>query len=84
MGGSRRARGDPKDMPPPPQFAADWKLGTPDLILEPADDFSMPASGPDIYRCFVIPTNLVRDAYISAIDFRPRNLPRGTSYQCVH
>jgi hypothetical protein len=67
-------RGDPKDMPPPPQFAAEWKLGTPDLILEPADEFSMPASGPDTYRCFVIPTNLVRDAYVSAIDFRPRNL----------
>ena len=72
LGRGRRPEGDPKDMPPPPQFATDWKLGTPDLILEPAEDFSIPASGPDTYRCFVIPTNLVRDAYISAIDFRPR------------
>ena len=60
-------------MPPPPQFAEGWKLGTPDLVLEPAEDFSIPASGPDTYRCFVIPTNLARDTYISAIDFRPGN-----------
>jgi hypothetical protein len=33
-----------------------------------------PASGPDTYRCFVFPTNLARDAYVSAIDFRPRNV----------
>ncbi len=64
-------KGDPKDMPPPPRFATDWKLGPPDLILEPAEDFSIPASGPDTYRCFVLPTNLARDAYVSSIDFRP-------------
>ena len=33
----------------------------------------MPASGPDTYRCFVLPTNLVSDIYVSAIDFRPVN-----------
>ena len=58
-------------MPPPPRFATDWKLGPPDLILEPAKNFSIPASGPYTYRCFVLPTNLARDAYVSSIDFRP-------------
>jgi len=66
-------RGDPKDMPPPLRFSTDWKLGPPDLVLEPAEEFSMPASGPDTYRCFVLPTNLASDAYVSAIDFRPAN-----------
>jgi len=64
-------KGDDKDMPPPAQFAEGWKLGPPDLILEPSEDFPVPASGPGTYRCFVIPTNLAKDAYISAIDFRP-------------
>jgi len=64
-------RGDPKDMPPPRRFVEDWKLGTPDLVLEPAEGFTVPASGPDLYRCFVIPTNLARDTFVSAIDFRP-------------
>jgi hypothetical protein len=64
-------KGDPKDMPAPANFVEGWKLGPPDLILEPAEDFAIPAQGKDTYRCFVIPTNLVQDAYISAIDFRP-------------
>jgi len=61
-------QGDPKDMPPPLRFSTDWKLGPPDLVLEPAEEFSMAASGPDTYRCFVLPTNLASDSYISAID----------------
>jgi hypothetical protein len=60
-------------MPPPRLFATDWKLGTPDLILEPAEDFAIPASGPDTYRCFVLPTNLARDTFFSAVDCRPAN-----------
>ena len=74
--GRKQARrgGDLKDMPPPPRFSTDWKLGPPDLVLEPAEEFLMPASGPDTYRCFVLPTNLVSDAYVSAIDFRPANV----------
>jgi hypothetical protein len=66
-------QGNPSDMPPPPRFTDDWKLGTPDLVFQPAEDFSVPASGADVYRCFVVPTNLPRDTYISAIDFQPGN-----------
>ena len=66
-------QGDPARTPPKPEFAKDWKLGPPDLVLEPAEEFSFPASGPDTYRCFVIPTNLPRDTYITAVDFRPGN-----------
>ena len=66
-------RGDPKDLPPTPTFAEGWKLGPPDVILEPAEDFPVAASGPDIYRCFVLPTNLVRDTYLEAIDYQAGN-----------
>jgi hypothetical protein len=60
-------------MPPPLTFNDDWVLGTPDLIVEPAEDFVIPAEGADIYRCFVIPTNLPADVSISAIEYRPGN-----------
>jgi len=63
--------GDPKDLPPPPKFAEGWKLGPPDLILESGEGFVVPASGPDIYRCFVLPTNLAQDTYVEAVDFAP-------------
>jgi mono/diheme cytochrome c family protein len=65
--------GDPADLPPAPSFSADWALGTPDLILEPGVDFEIPASGEDIYRCFVIPTKELEDKFISAIEYRPGN-----------
>lgn len=65
--------GDPKDMPPPVTFSDDWALGKPDLILEASEDFTIPAEGEDIYRCFVIPTSLAGDASISAIEYRPGN-----------
>lgn len=63
--------GDPRQMPPPRKFYEGWKLGHPDLTLEPADSFAVPAEGPDIYRCFVLPTNLARDMYLEAIDYAP-------------
>jgi hypothetical protein len=64
-------RGDLKDMPPPPKFAEGWKLGPPDVILEPAEAFPVAAKGPDVYRCFVLPTNLARDRFLEAIDYMP-------------
>ncbi|MFO0909704.1 MAG: hypothetical protein U0794_15385, partial [Isosphaeraceae bacterium] len=66
-------RGDEKHLPPATKYPEGWSLGTPDLILETAEPFSIPASGPDTYRCFVIPTRLTRDTYISAVEFRPGN-----------
>jgi mono/diheme cytochrome c family protein len=66
--------GDPSRVPAPPEFSSDeWKLGTPDLVLEMPTDFAVPAEGPDIYRCFVIPTSFGEDHYISAIEYRPGN-----------
>jgi hypothetical protein len=62
-------RGDAKDLPPPRTFAVGWKLGPPDLILEPAEGFPVQAAGRDIYRCFVLPTNLARDSYLEAVDY---------------
>jgi Copper type II ascorbate-dependent monooxygenase, C-terminal domain len=64
-------RGDPKDLPPPRTFAVGWKLGPPDLILESPEGFAVSAAGPDVYRCFVLPTNLVKDTYVEAVDFAP-------------
>lgn len=50
-----------------------WTLGKPDLVLEMQEDFVVPAGGPDIYRCFVIPSNLPHDVYISAVEYQPGN-----------
>ncbi len=65
--------GDPSTAPAPARFPEDWVLGTPDLIVQPAEEFSIPAEGQDIYRCFVVPTNLPKDVYLTAIEYQPGN-----------
>jgi hypothetical protein len=65
--------GDPKDLPPPPRFSDGWQLGEPDLVLEMPEAFDVPASGEDVFRCFVIPTGLLEDRAVTAIEFRPGN-----------
>ncbi|MFO0955985.1 MAG: redoxin domain-containing protein [Isosphaeraceae bacterium] len=73
-------KGEDADMPPAREFSSDWELGQPDLILEIPEPFNVPAEvrGPDgkpadIYRCFVIPTDLPEDVYITGIEYRPGN-----------
>lgn len=50
-----------------------WRLGKPDLVLEMPADFTVPAGGNDLYRCFVLPTGITEDKTVSAIEFRPGN-----------
>jgi mono/diheme cytochrome c family protein len=64
-------RGDAAKMPPLPAFTEGWQLGTPDLILEMPEAFEVPASGPDVYRNFVMPTGLTEDRWVRAIEYRP-------------
>lgn len=65
--------GDPKERPTRPTFSDGWAMGEPDLIIEMPEEFEVPASGADIYRCFVIPTELPRDVYVSGLEYRPGN-----------
>jgi len=64
-------RGNAAKMPPLPTFTDGWQLGKPDLILEMPEAFTVPATGPDIYRNFAIPTGLAEDRWVKAIEFRP-------------
>ena len=64
--------GDPKDAPPARAFADGWELGTPDLVLD-APEFVPDFSKGDLYQCFVLPTNLDANAWISAVEVKPGN-----------
>ena len=63
--------GDPSHMPPLPKFPDGWSLGTPDLVLQMPTTFEIPASGPDVFRNFVIPSGLTDDKWVRAVEFRP-------------
>jgi peroxiredoxin len=65
--------GNPKDAPPPAKFPDGWHLGTPDLVLTLEADMTIGPTGRDLFRCFVLPTNLKEDVYVSAVEVRPSN-----------
>jgi len=71
--GNGAPEGDAKDKIEPPKFTDGWRLGIPDLIVEMPQEFSVPADGRDIYRCFVVPLNLTEDKSVVGIEFRPGN-----------
>jgi hypothetical protein len=63
--------GDFAKAPPLPPFVEGWHLGKPDMIVTMPKGYSLPASGPDIYRNFVIPLNLSEDKWVRAVEFHP-------------
>jgi hypothetical protein len=65
--------GDPRHAPPPAAFPEGWQLGKPDLVLEPESEFTLGASGPDVFRNFVVPTGLTEDRYVAGFEVHPGN-----------
>ncbi len=56
--------------PPLPNFTEGWALGKPDLVVTLPQKFHVPADGPDIVNCFVIPLNFGEDRYVRSAEFR--------------
>lgn len=64
-------QGDPKDLPPRPQFVEGWEIGKPDVVLGMAEPYHVTASGTIAYQYFTIPTNFTEDKFVQAIEVRP-------------
>jgi peroxiredoxin len=67
------APGDLAALPETPRFEGGWQLGEPDVVLTMSEAMEVPPDGPDLYRTFVLPLPLDRDATISGVEFRPGN-----------
>lgn len=65
--------GDAKDAPPAREWMDDWRLGTPDVVLKATEPFTLGPTGSDVFRCFVLPTNLGDDKQLAAVEVRPGN-----------
>ena len=63
--------GDRSKLPALPKFTEGWQLGQPSLVVKMPEPFEVPATGPDVYRSFVVPLNLDKDTWVKAVDFRP-------------
>lgn len=66
--------GDPKDLPPPPELpSGDWRIGTPDLVIEVKAPIRLPADGVVPYKYFVLPHRFEHDTWVEAIEIKPKN-----------
>ena len=61
------------DAPPAPVPTGEWSLGPPDLVIQVAKPFVLPADGPDLFWNFILSTG-IRDArFVKAVEIRPGN-----------
>jgi mono/diheme cytochrome c family protein len=67
------AEGDPRDLPPAPQFAEGWAIGKPDMIIEMPNEYTLEAAGPDEIQYFEVPTSFKEDVYVQMAEARPGN-----------
>src|SRR5882757_7132329 len=67
-----KLEGDPKDMPPLPDFRDGWKVGKPDVVVS-IPERKLEATGPDEYSYITVPTNFTEDKWVSAAELRPGN-----------
>lgn len=68
-------QGDPALAPPQPTFSTNGDLpGTADLEVK-IPKYTSTATSRDVYQCFVLPSNLTADKFISAFEAIPGNRP---------
>lgn len=65
--------GEPKDLPPTPQFTGGWKIGKPDMIVALPEAYTLEASGPDEYQYFEVDPGFKEDVYVQLAEARPDN-----------
>lgn len=63
--------GDLSSVPAPPAAANGWLLSPPDLVMDLAAGYTLPADGPDVFRNFVLPVPLAARRFVRAVEFRP-------------
>ncbi len=61
------------DLPQTPIFPTNSLLGTPDLVLSFKESYTHKGNGKDEYRYFVLPSGLIQNKKIKAIELRPGN-----------
>ena len=71
--------GSSGDLPRLPEWRTGWQLGTPDVVLQMPQPYTLRADGPDVFRTFVLPIPLDRARYVRAVEFNPGN-PRAVHH----
>ncbi|WP_197525739.1 redoxin domain-containing protein [Pseudobythopirellula maris] len=65
--------GDPADLPEPPEYPSEWRIGEPDLVLAMPESFDVPAKGVVDYQYFEAHEPFEKDVWVKASEIRPGN-----------
>jgi hypothetical protein len=65
--------GDPKAIPAPRSFPEGWTIGTPDIVVEIPEPYTVPAQGTVEYVHIRVPTRFKEDVWVQAAEARPGN-----------
>jgi peroxiredoxin len=63
--------GDPRAIPTAPTFPEKWGIGTPDVVFEIPEEYTVPSQGVVAYVHFKVPTNFTEDRWIQAAEAMP-------------
>ena len=63
--------GDPAAVPAPRAFPEGWTIGTPDVVIEMPETYTVAAQGTLPYQRFRVPTGFTEDKWIQAAEARP-------------
>jgi peroxiredoxin len=63
--------GEAADAPLPLQRAEGWKIGVPDVVIEPPEAFTVPAEGVVEYQYVTVGTDFDADRWVQAFEIRP-------------
>ncbi len=64
-------QGNPKDMPPPRDFADGWAIPKPDAVIELPSAYEIPATGTIEYQHILIPAPFKTDRWVQFAEARP-------------
>jgi tetratricopeptide (TPR) repeat protein len=68
-----KPEGNLADLPAAPNYSSEWQLGPPDLILKMDKPFMLPADGSDVFRNFILPSNVKQPRYVRGFELRMTN-----------
>ena len=73
--------GNPADAPQPPAVVPGWRLGKPDMVIQPEKATKIPAEGRDFFRDYLIDPQITKPTWVRAVDFLPSQ--QGTVHHII-
>ncbi len=66
-------KGDPKDLPPPPQFTEGWRIPKPDAVFAMHKPYKVAAQGTIPYQYFMVDPGFKEDKWVKAAEAKVGN-----------